>query len=51
MNFYNPEITTTEADGSLDHGLGQAYKWDRAKSICIIFKLIKLLLKIQQIKD
>ena len=51
VNFYNTEITTTEADGSLDHGLGQAQKWNRAKSICIIFKLIKLLLKIQQIKD
>jgi hypothetical protein len=51
VNVYNTEITTTEADGSLDHGLGQAQKWNRAKSICIIFKLIKLLLKIQQIKD
>ena len=51
VNVYNREITTTEADGSLDHGLGQAHKWNRAKSICIIFKLIKLLLKIQQIKD
>lgn len=51
VNIYNTEITTTEADGSLDHGLGQAQKWNRAKSICIIFKLIKLLLKIQQIKD
>ena len=51
VNVYNTEITTTEADGSLDHGLGQAHKWDRAKSICIIFKLIKLRLKIHQIKD
>ena len=51
VNFYNTEITTTEADGSLDHGLEQAQKWNRAKSICIIFILIKLLLKIQQIKD
>jgi hypothetical protein len=51
VNVYNTEITTTEADGSLDHGLEQAQKWNRAKSICIIFKLIKLLLKIQQIKD
>ena len=24
VNVYNTEITTTEADGSLDHGLGQA---------------------------
>ena len=51
VNVYNTEITTTEADGSLDHGLGQAQKWNRAKLMCIIFKLIKLLLKIHQIKD
>ena len=51
VNVYITEITTTEADGSLDHGLGQAQKWNRAKSMCIIFKLIKLLLKIHQIKD
>jgi len=26
VNFYNSEITTTEADGRLDHDLGQAQK-------------------------
>lgn len=51
VNLHNTEITTTEADGSLDHGLGQAQKLNRAKSMCIIFRLIKLLLKIHQIKD